>query len=288
MHTGRRQRRTRLTVMALVAAAVLALSGCGNQVAEAEQSATVYFSAPQTGQWQAAITGSTGEAKARAEYYTFLQTIPDLPPAAQFNSDQDAAGSSVTITELSETEDGLKATGQLVGGPPLDSVVFAKSDDGIKVSDFTIGTNPDGSALHMSDIWSAGDSEATQGGVTVRAVAGRMARSQADSRIVFYEWTVAVLNANDWPVDITTTTYTPSDGAPVVGEPNVGTNRSQTMIRAPQSAPAGKSVGIWISEPASSPQAGGTLAVAVSGAGVSQVITVDLPVLAAPEGWTVE
>lgn len=265
---------------------VFSLAGCGNRVAEAEQSATVYFSAPLTGEWQAAITGSTGEAKARAEYYTFLQTIPDLPPAAQFDSDEEAAGASAEITELTESDGVIRASGRLEGGPELAKVSFADSGQGVQVSDFTVGANPDGSPLQMSDLWAVGGSEVSSGGVTVRPIAGRIARSSKNYKIVFYEWAVSVANTNDWPITITSATFTPATGDPVVGDPNSGENRStQTLVRAPGQVPAGKSAAVYVSQPATTLESSGSVSVSTTGAGVTQVLTVDLPELVAPPGW---
>lgn len=273
---------------AVGAVLVLALVGCGNQVAEAEQSATAYFSAPQTGEWQAAIASSTGVAKVRAEYYTFLQTIPNLPPAAQFNADEEAAGASVKITELSESDGVISASGTLVGGPELANVEFADNGEGVQVADFTLGSNPDGSPLQMSDLWGVGESEVTTGGVTVRPIGGRVVRTSQTNEILFYEWAVSVANTNDWPITINSVTFTPVSGQPVVGDPNVGEKRvSETLLRAPTEIAPGRSAGVWVSEPARTPESSGTVSVSTFGASVTQVLTVELPVLVAPPGWNV-
>lgn len=275
----------RHAVIAALATAALFLAGCGNPVAEAEESATVYFSAPITDEWQLAYAASTGEAQSRAEYYVYLQTIPDLPSGAQFNSKEDAAGTSAQFTELTEIDGVLTARGELVNGPPLNSVEFLRSDEGVKVADYAIGKSPDGSELMMADIWATGESLNSVGDTGARVIAGRISRSL--QAIEGYEWAVALLNNNAWPLTVTSVTVTPLSGEVITGTPNLGSDSRQSMIRVPTEVPSGRSVGLWISQPARALEGGGAVAVTLTGAGVSQVLTLELPTLNAPPSWQI-
>lgn len=273
-------------ISALAAAAML-LAGCGSPVAEAEESATVYFSAPITNEWQLAYEASTGEAQSRAEYYVYLQTIPDLPSGAQFNSNEDAAGTSAQFTELSETDGVLTARGELVNGPPLNSVKFLRTDEGVKVADYAIGESPDGSELMMTDIWASNDASDSAGDTGAQVIAGRIGRSAQPPSINVYQWAIALLNNNAWPLTVTSVTVTPLSGEAFTGTPTVGSDSRQNMIRVPTEVPSGRSAGLWVSQPARALEGGGSVAVTLTGAGVSQVITLELPTLTAPPSWQI-
>jgi len=297
---GKRDNRIRrLLATATTAVALVAtVSACGNAVAEAEESATVYFTAVSTTEWGAAAEAGTRIARSRAMYYEYLQQVPDLPSGALFRSSaeaaaetspgdqaQDSPGVVAEFESLTEVDGQLRATGVLTGTRDLDTVVFMKTDSGVKVADFAVGPNPDGTPLMMSQLWQAGGSEDTQGVVSLRTIAGRMARS--GDVIRYYQWLAVVQNAGAQPIDVTSVVFTPAGGQPVTGTPNAGDDspRNQTLIRTVTQIPAGRAAGVWVSQPATVPEGFGTLSVTWSADGNTDSLTVDLPVLVPPPGW---
>lgn len=274
-----------MSAVALLSVMSLTMAACGgNETAEAEEAAATYFSATGTGEWAAAAAASTGWARARALYYQYATPITGLPSGVLFNVD---ATSSVTadFDSLTEADGVLRATGTLSGGADLSGVEFEMTDDGIKVSSYL-----DKGGLRLEDFWSQGDSTDSGGGLVLTSLVGRMGRTSDAAGTLYitgYSWVSVVSNENSWPVSVDSMVFTPNaGGAPITWVQGQAANANGSTIAAQEEVPPGRSASIWVRQDATgTPQGGGILAVTLSGAGTSRVLSVELPEMSPPPGW---
>lgn len=275
-----------MAAVGAVGAMTVGLTACGGpSVADAEQAASIYFSAPPTGEWAAAAAESTGIAQSRAFFYAYASGITGLPSGTLFPLDPTAV-TTAQIEELQEVDGVLRATGTMTGGQEFDlaDVEFAETDDGVKVANYV-----DTSGLTLDAFWEAGDSVDTGGGVTLRTVAGRMSRTTGQI-IPSYQWVSVVQNDNSWVVTLDSIVFTPTGGTPVTwknGQAVEGRpERGGTAVAAQLEAAPGGTASIWVGQGARPPEGSGTLTVTVSGAGTSRELSVQLPTLTPPAGWS--
>lgn len=244
-----------------------------------------YFSATASGNWEEAVGASTGVAQYRALFYQYLDQIPGVPPGAKFEESDDAPVTA-EFEELVEVEGALRASGTLTNGPEADRVDFVDDGGKISVSDFRVGTGDE--VFPISMLWGIGTEQDTQGGITLRPLAGRQSRV-AFGQIVNFQWVIAVQNSNSWPAQVVSVTLTPLVGQPVTWRPDAPTGVDQSAnpaIAVQETVPPGEIGGIWVRQDATATQGGGTLTVTVEGAGgVTQQLSADLPTLTVPEGW---
>lgn len=278
MHTLSRA----VAAAAVVVAASVGLAGCGgDSTAEAEQSAATYFSAPNTGQWGEAVRASTGIAQSRALFYDYAAPITGLPSGTLFASDPTQVV-TVSIDDLKEADGVLRATGTMSGDTDLATVDFAKTDDGVKVADYLEFTG-----LPLSAFFAPGESVDSGGGLTLSVVAGRMTRTTSNT-VPSYQWISVVQNENSWPVSVDSIRFTPSaGGAPVTWVPGQAASETGSTIAAQEQAPPGRTASIWVRQAAKgTTEGGGTVSVTLSGAGTGRELSVELPRLTPPPGWS--
>ena len=278
-------RRGRVAAAVSAALVVGILGGCGDPVSEAEQSAEAYFAASSSGEWDKAVEASTGVAQYWALFYKYLDQIPGVPDGAKFGRGDDVPVTA-EFEELRKVDGTLRASGTLTNGTAVDRVDFVDVNGKVVVSDLRVGTGDQ--VFPISMLWAIGTDEVTQGGITLRPVAGRQSRPDF-GKIVEFQWVTALQNNNDWPVQVLAVTLTPFNGEPLTWRPDASGSAvtgADSAIAAEEAVAPGEIGGIWVRQDATTTQGGGTLTVTVQSAGgVTHELSAALPTLTLPEGW---